>query len=136
MKTARFFMAAAALMASAVFSCKAGEYYYSPNAPTVIYTNVTFSSNFTASSTFTNTQGSGMSIGHTFNVFYTAAGTNSSNVILEKTIDGANWLTVTNVTWGVSTNMEIQTVGKYAQYRYRVTALSTNGSMTALYMSE
>jgi hypothetical protein len=102
-----------------------------------VFTNVTFSSNITASVTFTNTQPSLFTIYHTFHLVYSPLGTNTTTATLERTLDGSFWYSVqTNTLTDGTNSFEYSSVGKWAAYRWRVTALSTNATVRADYLAE
>ena len=102
---------------------------------TQIYTNVTFSSNITANVTFTNQQNTPDTIYHTFQFINNSAGTNTTTVNLDRTIDQVNWFPVSTNTVTRYTNIEYTATGEWFAYRWRVAALATNTTITALYMS-
>ena len=132
MRTALSFIVALALCVTA----KAGEINFPASAAGMVFTNVTFSSNFTAAVTFTNTQGSYKSVYHTFQLFYVGTGTNSGTAALDRTVDGANWYVAQSYTLPATTNIEYTPTGKWYTYRWRVTILATNASAVATYMSQ
>jgi hypothetical protein len=135
MKKVTLFLVALALCLTA----KAGELTF-PKAPSlvVVFTNITFASNITASVTFTNAQNTIVSSTHTFQLYYTPVGTNSATFYLDDTIDGSNWNPVsTNTTTGAATlDYELDIQGKWSQYRWRGVVAATNATATGLYMAQ
>lgn len=130
------------------FVCKAGEIFYpNPVQTRVVFTNQTFSSNWSSqatSLTFTNVQFTGISVFHTFQLFSVpwtntvTIGTNNVSASLDRTIDGTNWVPFysTNMTGAGTNAIEVVTVGKWQSYRWRLTLLGTNLTVLANYMAE
>ena len=117
-------------------SARAGELYRWNGFVTVFTNSVT--TNLATVTGFTNIQSTGQSLDHTFQIFYNVTGTNGgSTLAIDRTIDGANWINVTNWTFSLATtNEELTFRGKWAQYRFRETDLATNGSYTFNYMAQ
>ena len=132
MKTALSFIVALALCVTA----KAGEIVVPASTIGELFTNVTFASNFTSATTFTNTQPCLFTVNHTFQLFYVGTGTNSGTAALDRTIDGTNWFTAQSYTIPSTTNIEYTPTGKWWAYRWRITVLATNASAMADYMAE
>jgi hypothetical protein len=103
-----------------------------------IFTNTTFSSNVTATTVFTNYQGTLVSLNHTFQFNYTATGSNSTVVNLDRTTDftANNWVPVWTNTWGVNTNVDYTYAGKWYQFRTRVNMQATNATLSQNYMAQ
>lgn len=118
-------------------SAKAGELFFpNPSSTTIVFTNITFSSNVTAAVTYTNKQNSAMSRYHTFQFFCTQTGQGTNTVYLDRTIDGSNWIPVVTNTFTASGVYELNNEGKWAQYQWRVTSGATNATLVATYMSQ
>jgi len=135
MKKVTLFLVALALC----LTTKAGEIMSArPIATRVVFTNSIFSSNITATVTFTNTQTTTASVFHTFQLFYTPTGTNVATFYLDDTVDGSNWHTVSTNIGGTGTNVnyELAVQGKWSQFRWRAIIGSTNSAISALYMGE
>jgi len=67
--------------------------------------------------------------------FYTSAGTSATTIYIDRTTD-TNWLQYTNTAYTTSSNGEFAVVGKWSQYRFRVSTLATNCSLNAALLAE
>ena len=117
-----------------MFSLNGAEYQRNLNQFDVVFTNTT-TVTFTNSQIATNAQDTGRSIYHTFQLFCTSTATNAVTANLDKTIDGSNWIPVSTNTVTTNGIVEYSVVGKWAQYRWRVTA-TTNATVVENYMSQ
>ena len=124
------------LSAAGCMPAAAGEMIIPQSAGRIIYTNVTFSSNVTASVTFTNVQNTIITVNHTFQLFCTGAGTNVVTANLDRTIDEANWIPVSTNTVSTNGTVEYSVAGKWSKYRWRISAAATNATVTANYMAQ
>ena len=99
-------------LSACVFTAKCGELPVPASTIGELFTNV-YSATLTNSTAFTNMQPTLFSVNHTFQFFYTATGTNTSTIAIDKTIDGANWIVVGTNTLVATTNFEVTATGKW-----------------------
>lgn len=97
-----------------------------------------FSLSATNGVTVTNTIDVASDVYHTFQLVYSATGTNNTSVITDRTIDSANYYPVqTNVMTTTSTNVEQTATGKWVTYRFRATFANTNApTVTVNYIGQ
>ena len=124
-----------ALFLSLVLPAAAAPYWSSPTPNVSVFTN-SISLTFTNSQTVTNIQGTKESVNHTFHIFAATSGSNVITANLDRTLDGSNWIPVSTNTISTNGYAEIIAPGKWAQYRWRVTALTTNAALTENYFAQ
>ena len=124
-----------ALTIAIILSLPAAELSRNVNDFVVVFTNST-SITFTNTATVTNSQDTARTVYHTFQVYSTTVGTNAITATLDKTIDGSNWVPVSTNVVTSNSIAEYTAVGKWTQFRWRVTAGATNATVTELYMGQ
>jgi hypothetical protein len=117
------------------FPVFAYPFWSAPTPNVTVFTNSTILT-FTNSQTVTNIQGSKESIQHTLDIFGSMTGTNAVIANLDSTIDGANWIPQSTNTISTNGFSEVKLTGKWAQFRWRLTALTTNGTVIENYMAQ
>lgn len=110
------------------------SYFYEANNSLNVLTN-TITATFTNQSSATNTQNTYPCLYNTFEIVFSASGTNAggSNVF-ESTIDGTDWIPQQTNTVGATNSSSSYTfTGVWLQIRSRTYITSTNGTFTQYY---
>ena len=126
-----------AILALIGVSATAQPYYYTFQDATheYVYTNVYIYSTNTAivgavtNANFTNVINVPNAELNTFQIYYWPAGTNTSQIFIDRNIDGTltNWFTVWSNTFTFQTNSEyVSAIGKWGNYRVRGAMQGTN----------
>ena len=123
------------LILTMALPCLADPFWSASTPNVTVFTNSTVLT-FTNSQTMTNIQGSKESLNHTCDIFGGGVGTNAITANLDSTIDGANWIPVSTNTISTNGFAEVKATGKWARFRWRVTALTTNATVTENYMAQ
>ncbi|MDE2097598.1 MAG: hypothetical protein KGL39_10155 [Patescibacteria group bacterium] len=120
-----------ALVFGGVVASRAADFLLVNNQFIHVYTN---SLSFTGTNnvTVTNSQTTAASIYHTFHFIYTTTGTNTCNVVTERTVDSQNYFPVVTNSFSANSVAEATYTGKWVSYRFRATFLATNSASPTL----
>jgi hypothetical protein len=102
-----------------------------------VYTNST-STTAAATTIYTNYWNTLPCVYHNFQFNYAATGTNGCTINLDRTSDFStnNWVPVYTNTLTPTTNIDLQFIGKWYQYRTRVSLGATNATLGQQYTGQ
>lgn len=118
-------------------SCFGGEITFQ-NTHGVVFTNSTTSTNFVATGSITNVQGTVYTTTHCFQGFFTIVGTNAvaTSNVFESTIDNVNWIPEQTNSWTTNGTFEYTVIGKRSAFRNRTYFVTTNANLTINYIAQ